>query len=240
MRFLNEKGELLKEERLERGQTVTAVTAPEVPGYRFAGWYLGEELFDFATAVTEDLELYARYERLNIPVTGISLNYNEYTLSLAETGPGEVQLAAVVWPENADYGSVLWTSGDETVAVVSKEGLVRAVSKGTAKITASAGSCSASCTITVTGDDDNGTDDGDDEDDNGILDIDMPEDGKIPDGLWIAGINADGYEYTGTAVKPDIRVYDEKVRLKEGRDYTVKYSRKIGRASCRERVFITV
>ncbi len=228
VRFLNEKGELLKEERLESGQTVTAVTAPEVPGYRFTGWYLGDTLFDFDMAVTENLELCARYERLNIPVTGISLNYKEYTLSMAEAGPGEVQLTAAVEPEGADYGSVLWTSGDETVAIVSEEGLVRAVSGGTAEITATAGSCSASCLITVTGDDGNGTHDGEDGEDgdgDGILDIDMPQDGRIPDGLWIAGINADGYEYTGTAIKPDVRVYDKTVRLKEGRDYTVKYAR---------------
>lgn len=223
VRFLDEKGELLKEERLERGQTVAEFTAPEVPGYHFVGWYLGDVLYDFDTAVTEDMELHAHYERLKIPVTGISLNYTEYMLSLAETGPEEVQLTATLEPENADYEGVFWTSGDETLAVVSGEGLVRAVSEGTVEITATAGSCNAVCVITVIGDNGNGNED--DEDGDGILDIDMPQDGKIPDGLWIAGIDTDGYEYTGAAVKPEFRVYDGKVRLKEGRDYTVKYTR---------------
>ncbi len=52
---------------------------------------------------------------------------------------------------------------------------------------------------------------------------DLPSDGVIPEGLWIAGISAMGYGYTGKAQKPVVRVYDHKTLLKEKTDYTVSY-----------------
>ncbi len=61
-----------------------------------------------------------------------------------------------------------------------------------------------------------------------ILMEDTPEDGKIPNGLWIAGIRKEGYDYTGSAVKPDIRVYDGKVLLQEQVDYTISYKNNVG------------
>jgi hypothetical protein len=56
-----------------------------------------------------------------------------------------------------------------------------------------------------------------------VLKEDIPEGGSIPEGLWIAGIQEDGYTYTGSAVKPEVRVYDYKTLLKEKTDYTISY-----------------
>lgn len=60
-----------------------------------------------------------------------------------------------------------------------------------------------------------------------ILMGDTPEDGIIPEGLWVAGIREGGYDYTGTAIKPEMRVYDKNVLLKEQVDYTVSYKNNI-------------
>lgn len=60
-----------------------------------------------------------------------------------------------------------------------------------------------------------------------ILMEDTPEDGIIPEGLWVAGILDGGYDYTGTAIKPEMRVYDKNVLLKEQVDYTVSYKNNI-------------
>lgn len=57
---------------------------------------------------------------------------------------------------------------------------------------------------------------------NEVLPGDIPAGGKIPDGLWIAGV-ADFYPYTGAAIKPEIRVYDGKKKLQPGKDYTASY-----------------
>ncbi len=55
-----------------------------------------------------------------------------------------------------------------------------------------------------------------------VLPGDIPADGKIPDGLWIAGVE-ESYIYTGAAIKPEIRVYDGKKKLQPGKDYTASY-----------------
>lgn len=56
-----------------------------------------------------------------------------------------------------------------------------------------------------------------------VLPEDVPADGKIPEGLWIAGVAGMGYDYTGKTVKPEVRVYDHMTRLKEKTDYTIAY-----------------
>lgn len=60
-----------------------------------------------------------------------------------------------------------------------------------------------------------------------VLPEDMPADGVIPRGLWMAGVAEGGYDYTGTAIKPLVRVYDYKTLLQEKRDYTISYKNNI-------------
>lgn len=50
---------------------------------------------------------------------------------------------------------------------------------------------------------------------------DIPEDGIIPQGLWISNITEQ--TYTGSAIKPVVRVYDYKTLLKEKKDYVISY-----------------
>ncbi len=54
-----------------------------------------------------------------------------------------------------------------------------------------------------------------------ILESDIPADGAIPDGIWIAGITDTAY--TGKNLTLDFRVYDGTVMLTPNKDYTVKY-----------------
>ena len=60
-----------------------------------------------------------------------------------------------------------------------------------------------------------------------VLKEDIPADGNIPEGLWIAGVAEAGYDYTGKAIKPEVRVYDHKKRLAEKTDYTIAYKNNI-------------
>ena len=82
-----------------------------------------------------------------IPVSEIELNKIELTLDEGE----EENLAVAVTPENATDKSVVWESGNESVATVSQEGLVTAVGEGKATITVKTndGGFSASCEVTV-------------------------------------------------------------------------------------------
>ncbi len=82
-----------------------------------------------------------------VPVTGIALDKTELTLTEGETGT----LSATVTPENATNKKVKWTSSDTKVATVDDKGVVTAVKKGTATVTAATedGNKTAACKVTV-------------------------------------------------------------------------------------------
>ena len=81
-----------------------------------------------------------------VAVTGISLDSEELTLEVGETGT----LTATVAPDDAGDKTVTWSSSDETVAVVT-DGVVTALKAGTANITVTTedGGLTDSCAITV-------------------------------------------------------------------------------------------
>lgn len=82
------------------------------------------------------------------PVTDVTLSQDKADLTKA----GEtLQLTATVKPSYADNKTITWTSSDEKVATVDKDGKVTAVANGTATITATSadGKHSATATITV-------------------------------------------------------------------------------------------
>lgn len=68
---------------------------------------------------------------------------------------------------------------------------------------------------------------GDDPEYGDVREEDIPADGIIPAGLWIAGISEEGYTYTGKAIRPEVRVYDNKTLLREKTDYTIVYQNNI-------------
>ncbi len=80
--------------------------------------------------------------------TAISLNRTSATLYLDQT----LQLTATVLPNSATDKSVVWSSSDNSIAVVTSTGLVTAIAPGNATITATTddgSNLSASCEITV-------------------------------------------------------------------------------------------
>ncbi|MBR5579490.1 MAG: leucine-rich repeat protein, partial [Lachnospiraceae bacterium] len=82
------------------------------------------------------------------PVTSISLN----TYSLNLQSGDKYTLIASVYPQGANNKSVQWSSSDENIAVVSQDGLVTAIKKGSCIVTAKAmdgSNINRSCTIDV-------------------------------------------------------------------------------------------
>lgn len=61
--------------------------------------------------------------------------------------------------------------------------------------------------------------------DSEVLPDDVPDDGQIPEGFWIAGLK--DYTYTGKAIKPEVRVYEYNKLLEAGKDYTISYKNNI-------------
>ena len=81
-----------------------------------------------------------------VPVTGVTLNKTSTSLYVGDTET----LTATVAPDNATDKTVTWTSSNPSVATV-ENGVVTAVSAGTATITVTTddGTKTATCTVTV-------------------------------------------------------------------------------------------
>ena len=105
----------------------------------------------FITASSEDSGVNAKCEitvkEKVINVTGIALNKTSLSLTEGE----EFTLEATVTPDNATNKDVTWTSDNEAVAIVSAEGVVKALRAGTASITATTVDQGklASCAVTI-------------------------------------------------------------------------------------------
>lgn len=81
-----------------------------------------------------------------VEVTSIQLNKSKKSLNIGET----FTLTATLKPNDATNKSVTWSSSDTSVATVDENGVVTAVSEGTATITTTASNgVKASCTVTV-------------------------------------------------------------------------------------------
>ena len=132
--------------------SIITVTAPEVEGYHFIGWYdsytdqdsYGELLstqksFDYTVRdfnYEETQSLYAVYgEGTLVSVTGISLDQTSAVMATSKTTtekpytitePSTLQLTAVIEPADASNRNVIWSSSDEKIASVDENGLVTA------------------------------------------------------------------------------------------------------------------
>ena len=83
-----------------------------------------------------------------VPVTSLSLDKDTLRLAVGASNT----LTASVLPEDATDKAIIWTSSDPAVATVDENGVVKAIAKGTATITATAADdrdVEAACTVTV-------------------------------------------------------------------------------------------
>ena len=133
--------------------TVTASAPPS--GYEFDGWTITNGAAASPSALTTTVNItgntliIAKYKQKGtavVPVTGISLNKSTLSLSTGETST----LIATVSPSTATYKTVIWSSGDPSVASVNN-GIVTAVGAGKTTITASTfdSAFTKTCTIIV-------------------------------------------------------------------------------------------
>ena len=209
--FDSDGGSFVECQSVEEGKCIIKPEDPVRDGYSFVGWYYNDKAYDFTKIATDSITLKAiwrEWDQAASPTADIE--------SGSEVKVGtKVTLSCVA----ADAVIYYTTDGSEPTKqskvyskpiVISRDTEIRAFA-------AQEGMKDSEVvvfTYSVQGEaaaDEYGE----------ILPEDIPEDG-IPDGLWIAGVQ-DTYEYTGTAIKPQVRVYDSERRLLEGRDYTITY-----------------
>lgn len=106
----------------------------------------------FTVTATNDAGSASKEYTLTIKAVSVtSLKLNKDSLTLQERGSDT--LTTTVEPADATNQDVIWKSSDTSIATVSADGTVTAISAGTATITATAkdgSGVSASCTLTVT------------------------------------------------------------------------------------------
>lgn len=89
-------------------------------------------------------------------------------------------------------------------------------------------SACSECTVKVVKSEIDIPDDPNDPEPDQVVDTDRPTEGKVPSGLWVAvepdeDGRKDDFPYTGSAIKPVIRVYSHTTLLTEKKDYTISY-----------------
>jgi len=107
--FDTDGGSAVNAETVTDGETATKPAAPTKEGYTFAGWFVGEDEYDFASAVTADVTVKAKW------------TINEYTVSFDADGGSVVDSLTVKHGEAAakpadptkeGYTFAGWFAGD--------------------------------------------------------------------------------------------------------------------------------
>lgn len=80
-----------------------------------------------------------------IAVSSVTISQPTAEMLVGET----VKLLAIVLPSNATDKEVTWSSSKQSVATITQDGLVTAISEGTSNITAMAGGKTGTCIVTV-------------------------------------------------------------------------------------------
>ena len=134
-------------ELIEKGSVITKA------GHTFGSWQIvteptvdseGLEKRVCSKCGAEETRAISKLEP--VQVTDVELDIAQKALNVGDT----FTITATVKPDNATDKSVTWSSSNTSVATVDENGVVTAVSEGTATITATASNgVEASCTVTV-------------------------------------------------------------------------------------------
>ena len=81
-------GSIVEDQIIANGKTATEPASPTKEGYIFKGWYLDKEftkLYDFAAPVTEDVTLYALWEKEAAANTPPTITAKDITLTVGDS-----------------------------------------------------------------------------------------------------------------------------------------------------------
>lgn len=148
IKFDTNGGNNITEQVIDKNSKVSEPKVPVKEGYKFIGWYVNGKKYDFSTKINEDFIIEARWEKVDVKVTSVTLDQTEVTIKIGAT----IQLNVNVTPENATEKNVTWTSSNKSIATVDENGVVTGNKKGVSIITVTTkdGNLISNCKITVT------------------------------------------------------------------------------------------
>lgn len=132
--------------------TIDKPANPTREGYTFVAWQYNGVDFDFSTKVTSNMTLVAKWEEgsststESVPAEKVTLSPTNLSLKVGNTRRISVTLS----PKEATNRSMSWSTSNNKVATVDKNGTVRAVGEGKATITVEVDGIKATVTVTVT------------------------------------------------------------------------------------------
>ena len=112
--FDSDGGSAVTAATVEEGKTVAEPTAPTKEGYEFKGWYDGETAWDFATAVTKDITLKAKWEEKAAAPTEYTVTFDADGGSTvaAQTVESGAKATAPAAPTKEGYTFAGWFNGE--------------------------------------------------------------------------------------------------------------------------------
>ena len=109
--FNSNGGTAVTSQKIEKGSTILEPTAPKKDGYKFDGWYLGEDKWSFDAKVTDNIELTAKWtEYITYTVTFISDGGNAVSPQKVEKGAMATQ---PIDPKKNGYTFDGWFLGED-------------------------------------------------------------------------------------------------------------------------------
>lgn len=126
------------------GLSVSEFDAPIIEGYNFAGWFYDEEYtkqYSFSDTFMNNTTLYAKLDIQN------SIVFEKEEIIL-ESGAQENIIFEYDLEEGSDISDIIWETSDENIATV-ENGVITALEKGEAIITAKYKNASDSLKLTV-------------------------------------------------------------------------------------------
>ncbi len=119
-------------QQIADGKYAAAPAVPELEGMVFKGWYTDkDQLFNFSTPITADLDLYAKYEAVvtGVSVTGTVTSYLDaegtVTMLFYDQGMSEPSYEVIVTGNTANYAIDAVLPGTYTVTVAKDNHVTR-------------------------------------------------------------------------------------------------------------------
>ena len=111
-------GNVISSQDIEEGKPAQEPQEPTRKGYKFLGWFIGDELFDFSKPIEGNITLIAKWEAISEPETTskiytITVKIDETTTTLKTNSEGILTEPEI--PVKEGYKFLGWYIGDEKV-----------------------------------------------------------------------------------------------------------------------------